>query len=148
MVKMNTTGGNKMKRLLALMLAAMAALSLTACGGSGNSPSIQNAADTSETEEKNWEFYEGTSIPTFDSAMDVPLYQTAGQYYMYDCGTSEDVTSEYMKIYAATVAALGNEEIDSPVGAGFAFDTPSGTLVIVGTNPTEDGHYIVLVYFE
>ena len=78
--------------------------------------------------------------------MDVPLYQTAGQYYMYDCGTSEDEAAEYMKLYAALVIALGNEEVDSPLGTGFAIDTPNGTLIIVGA--TADDHYVAVVYFE
>ena len=141
-----------MKKLLALMLAAALALSLVACGGgSGDAPSegddgSENVTDVPE--EKNWEFYEGTEIPTFDSVMDVPLYQTAEQHYMYDCGTSADDTAEYMKLYAATVIALGNEEVDSPIGAGFAFDTPNGILTVIGGSSTEDDHYIVWVYFE
>ena len=143
-----------MKKLLALMLAAALTLSLAACGGgSGDTPDggnseDENVTDTPETEKKGWEFYEGTQIPTFDSAMEVPIYQIAGEYYLYDCGTSEEDTIEYMKLYAATVMALGNEEVDSPIGAGYAIDTPNGTLIIVGTEPTGDGHYIVMVYFE
>ena len=139
-----------MKKLLALMLAAALALSLVACGSrdgdtpSGGSNGNNNTSDVPDTEETNWEFYEGTEIPTFDSAMDVPLMQVADPYYIYYCGTSEDEAAEYMKLYAALVIALGNEEVDSSLG--FAIDTPNGTLNIVGA--TSDDHYTVLVYFE